>query len=169
MDINVFVSDLAAYNSGTLTGKWTALPVNDVQKEILDGLAGEEYFISDYDAPFNIGEYTNLEDLNELARELTAFNTIKGLYLYIDNKQNLPVPDVYSFDDEFFEEHFESPADAARAVAFGNVSNWGDEYIYFNENGNLQSMNEYEFEKSISESADKIIEQFILENNLNDI
>ncbi len=30
-------------------------------------------------------------------------------------------------------------------------------------------MNEYGFEKSINEYADKIIEQFILENNLNDI
>ncbi len=168
MEIQVFVSDLGAYNSGILTGKWTTLPVNDVQ-DILGTLDGEEYFISDYNAPFKIGEYTNLEDLNELARELTAFNTIKGLYWYIDNKQNLPVPDVYSFDETFFEELFESPADAARAVAFGNVRNWGDEYIYFDENGNLQSMNEYEFEKSISESADKIIDQFILENNLNDI
>ena len=52
---------------------------------------------------------------------------------------------------------------------FGNVKNWGDKYIYFDENGYLQSMNEYGFEKSINEYADKIIEQFILENNLNDI
>ena len=169
MEIRVFVSSLSAYNSGILTGKWTTLPVNDVQKDILDGLDGEEYFISDYDAPFEIGEHINLVNLNELARELIAFDTIKDLYCSIDNKQNVPVPDVYPFDEEFFEEQFEYPSDAAKAVMFGNVKNWGDKYIYFDENGYLQSMNEYGFEKSINEYADKFIKQFILENNLNDI
>ncbi len=104
MEIRVFVSSLSAYNSGILTGKWTTLPVNDVQKDILDGLDGEEYFISDYDAPFEIGEHINLVNLNELARELIAFDTIKDLYCSIDNKQNVPVPDVYPFDEEFFED-----------------------------------------------------------------
>lgn len=35
MDIKVFVSSLGAYNEGALTGQWTELPVDDVQKDIL--------------------------------------------------------------------------------------------------------------------------------------
>ena len=76
MNIKVFVSNLAKYNDGELNGQWTTLPVDDVNKDILDklDLGGDskhgyhdEWFVSDYEAPFKISEYADLYQLNELA------------------------------------------------------------------------------------------------------
>ena len=38
MEIKVFVSNLAKYNDGELTGQWTTLPVDNVNTDILDKL-----------------------------------------------------------------------------------------------------------------------------------
>ena len=79
MEIKVFVSNLAKYNDGELTGQWTTLPVDNVNTDILDklDLGGnskdgyrDEWFISDYEAPFKIDEYDDLYDLNTLAESL---------------------------------------------------------------------------------------------------
>ena len=66
MEINVYVSSLGAYNAGELTGQWTKLPVASVKEDIIDkinGAVGDEYFISDYEAPFKIGEDDSLEKI----------------------------------------------------------------------------------------------------------
>ena len=53
--------------------------------------------------------------------------------------------EIFDFDDDFFDMFYEGrPAEAVRAAFFGNISNWGDEYIRFNGYGNLVSMSEYE-------------------------
>lgn len=54
--------------------------------------------------------------------------------------------EVYSFDDEFFEIFFSGTKaiDVARAVFFGKIQSWSDEYIKFNGYGNLESMSEYD-------------------------
>ena len=74
MKIKVFLTDLAAYNAGELHGKWVTFPVDDIQKTIQSVLkpGHEEYFITDYEAPKGIiiKESTNLEVLNELAKEV---------------------------------------------------------------------------------------------------
>lgn len=48
---------------------------------------------------------------------------------------------VYVFDDEFFEIYFSNPAEAARAVFFGDVKSWADSYVIFNGYGNLETSN----------------------------
>lgn len=46
----------------------------------------------------------------------------------------------YEFDEIFFETFFmDNPIEAARAVFFGKIENWMDEYIRFNAYGNLES------------------------------
>lgn len=54
--------------------------------------------------------------------------------------------EIFSFDEEFFEMFFsEAKAiDVARAVFFGNIQSWNDEYIKFNGYGNLESMSTYD-------------------------
>lgn len=54
---------------------------------------------------------------------------------------------IHDFSEEFLNEYFSSPADAASAVFFGNVQNWCDPYIRFNGYGNLESMTEREAAK----------------------
>lgn len=56
--------------------------------------------------------------------------------------------ELFDFEDYFFETFFEGkPMEAARAVFFGNVSNWQDPYIKFNGYGNLDSLNEFQAEE----------------------
>lgn len=175
MKIKVFVSNLAKYNDGQLNGQWTTLPVDDVNKDILDklDLGGnskhgyhDEWFISDYEAPFKISEYDDLYQLNELANSLLENNidTLEDAYNFLDDKEATGCEDVYPFDDDFFDMVFESHQDAARAVFFGDIKNWLDDYIYLNAYGNCESMNEYEYRKMINNYADEIIQEYKEEN-----
>ena len=71
--LDVFLTNLAEYNRGRLTGRWIYLPMDedDLSEEISEVLGDdEEYFITDYEAPFEIKEYSNVFKLNELAEEL---------------------------------------------------------------------------------------------------
>ena len=173
MKIKVFVSNLAKYNDGQLNGQWTTLPVDNVNTDILDklDLGGnskdgyrDEWFISDYEAPFKIDQYDDLYALNELAEALEDYDTIKDVYYALDDREATGCEDVYEFDDEFFDFMFESRQEAARAVFFGDIHNWLDPYIYLNGYGNCESMNEYQFKEMLEDNADEIIEQFKNEN-----
>lgn len=69
--------------------------------------------------------------------------------------------EINEFDDEFFSNYFsENPAEAARAVFFGDIQSWMDDYIRFNGYGNLESISEYEREKELKESADEIVQEY---------
>lgn len=79
--LNVFITDLAAYNAGYLIGEWVTLPCDaDELKEAVDAIleqgsdvcgskGHEEYFITDWewdDHEFmSIGEYSSVYQLNE--------------------------------------------------------------------------------------------------------
>ena len=166
MKIKVFVSNLAKYNDGELTGQWTTLPVEDVNKDILEPIdaVGKEWFISDYEAPFKIGEYDNLYALNELAEALEDYNTIEDVYNALDDREATGCEDVYDFDDEFFDTMFASKQEVARAVFFGDIHNWLDPYIFLNGYGNCESMTEYDYQEMLNNHASEIISQFKEEN-----
>lgn len=173
MIIKVFVSNLAKYNDGELTGQWTTLPVDDVNKDILDklDLGGDskqgyhdEWFISDYEAPFKINEYDDLYDLNELAEALESYDTIEDIYNAIDDKKAIYLPELFDDLDDLIEALGVDPVEAARATFFGKIQNWNDDYFYINEVGNFESMNEYQFQKMLNDNANDIIKQFAAEN-----
>ena len=68
--------------------------------------------------------------------------------------------EVYEFSDNFFDMFFESkPGEAARAVYFGSIENWMDEYIRFNGYGNLESLSDYQRDDELRENADEIIKR----------
>ena len=76
-DISIFVSSIGYYNEGILTGDWLTLPVSEetlkkylIEKVLVDR-EHEEIFITDYEAPFQIGEYDGVYALNRLAAALT--------------------------------------------------------------------------------------------------
>ncbi len=166
MKINVFVSNLAKYNDGELNGQWTTLPVDDVNKDILEPIdaVGKEWFISDYEAPFKIGEYDNLYALNELAEALEDYDSIEDVYNALDDREATGCEDVYDFDDEFFDTMFASKQEVARAVFFGDIHNWLGPYIFLNGCGNCESMTEYDYQEMLNNHADEIISQFKEEN-----
>lgn len=75
--IKIYVANLGKYNEGELVGKWLELPcdMEDFKESFLpsieiDGLQYEEYAIHDFETDIEglkIGEYDNIEKLNELA------------------------------------------------------------------------------------------------------
>ena len=173
MKIEVFVSNLAKYNEGELNGQWTTLPVDDVNKDILDklDLGGDskqgyyhDWFISDYEAPFTISENDDLYALNKLAEALKDYDTIEDVYNAIDDKEATGCEEVWDFDDEFFDTMFSSKQEVARAVFFGDIHNWLDPYIFINGEGNCESMTEYGYQKMLEANANEIIGQYVVEN-----
>ena len=77
-NIKIFLTNLGKYNDGILCGEWLKLPVPaEKLDEVLEriGIDGEyeEYFITDFEAPFSnlsISEYASIAELNEFAERL---------------------------------------------------------------------------------------------------
>lgn len=79
---------------------------------------------------------------------LEAFNTLDANEkVDIHNNwayENNPDEVIYDFDDDFFNTFFEGkPLEAVRSCFFGDIKNWGDEFIRFNGYGNLESISQY--------------------------
>ena len=76
-NIRIFLTNLGKYNEGELIGEWVDLPVDDFDP-ILERIGindeYEEWFITDYEAPFSIGEYDNIYELNEIAEAIENFS-----------------------------------------------------------------------------------------------
>ena len=74
--MKIYLTNLGKYNEGQLVGEWVELPVSneelqEVFKRIGINEEYEEYFITDYECDFyQIGEYENLDTLNEIAERI---------------------------------------------------------------------------------------------------
>jgi len=84
----VFITNLAKYNAGELVGEWFTLSegeeaLSKVLKKVLG--SDEEYFITDYEADFEISEYDNLNELVEFGTLFDELNemeqTVVSYYL----------------------------------------------------------------------------------------
>lgn len=77
--IKLYVQSIAKYHKG-IAGKWLELPMEQekLEKEIQNILGDtEEYFITDYDSPFDISEFANVFELNETIQEIQDLNIDK--------------------------------------------------------------------------------------------
>lgn len=76
MNISIYLTNLGKYNEGYLLGEWLNLAKmseEDLQaaiKRIVTDHGNEEWFITDYEAPFKIEEYSDIFKLREVAEEL---------------------------------------------------------------------------------------------------
>lgn len=115
--LRIFLTNLGKYNEGYLIGEWVDLPVSDDELDAVKQRIGindqyEEWFITDYETDIDgltVNEYSNIEDLNELAdtlenldeydREVIEAMISEGYTLSdaIDNKDNCMV--YYDCDD----------------------------------------------------------------------
>lgn len=105
---NIYITNLGKYNEGELVGKWLSLPCDDIESElnsigVKDGTRYEEYFITDYenDFDYSVGEYENLEKLNELAEKLENLDDYQKEWLKA-------YKEAYSDDLEYCIENFEN-------------------------------------------------------------
>lgn len=174
LDIKVFVSNLGAYNAGQLTGEWVKLPVkniSDIYKHDREKSGnvlgyGEEYFITDYEAPFKINEYDSLDELNKLAKSFkeNELKTIEDVYNFLDDSSEI-LEHPYEFNGDLSEiAEGMTAQEVGRAVFFGNIRNFNDDYIRFDGYGNFESLNEYEWQKELKDHASEIIDQYKEEN-----
>lgn len=74
-EMRIYIANLGKYNEGEMVGAWFTPPVDMDQVKEQIGLndAYEEYAIHDYELPFEVSEYTPIEEVNrlcELAHEL---------------------------------------------------------------------------------------------------
>ncbi len=99
--MKVYITDLEAYNEGHLVGSWYELPMNEdllaesIENELQRGKEicesehfHEEYFITDYECEYmEIGEYSNLNKLNEIAEamETIAEDGVKAINFLMEN------------------------------------------------------------------------------------
>lgn len=75
-EMKIALTNLGKYNEGILAFEWLELPATEEEIEAAMDAIGineyyEEYFITDYECDFlEIGEYDNLDELNEIAETL---------------------------------------------------------------------------------------------------
>ena len=112
--LQVYLTDLAAYNAGSLVGKWIQLPLTGFElsqsiSEVLtegeyavDGENHEEYFITDYE--WNdidlkeIDEYENIYELNDELRLVSDLDTNKrkAVKFLLDEGITIDIEDAIS-------------------------------------------------------------------------
>ena len=67
-EMRVYIANLGKYNEGELVGAWFEPPIDmdEVRERIGLNEQYEEYAIHDFELPFEIGEYTPIEEINRL-------------------------------------------------------------------------------------------------------
>lgn len=88
MSIKLYIANLGKYTEGELVGSWFTCPIDmeEVSEQIGLNERYEEYAIHDYEAPFSIGEYDNIEELNEISERLESLDEeqVKALGSILD-------------------------------------------------------------------------------------
>lgn len=112
--LQVYLTDLAAYNAGSLVGRWVQLPMTGFElsqaiSEVLtegehtvDGSNHEEYFITDYEWDEidlkEIDEYEDIYDLNDELKLLSDLDKdkLKAVKFLLDEGITLDIEDAIS-------------------------------------------------------------------------
>ena len=97
------------------------------------------------------------EKFEELFDELSTSEKVDIYNRYCEESSHYD-DTLYIFDEEFFYTYFNDPMEAARAVFFGNIQSWNDEYIKFDGYGNLESFSDYDVEQEIEDYLEEIFE-----------
>ena len=173
--IEIFITDLSAYNEGHLVGRWIKLPLSE--EKLLEALNGvlregemisgtdnhEEIFITDYEAEIVIDEYDNIEKLNEIAEVIQSYSEDDLLRLkflshegfdereVIENGIDNYDVDIYDYSsDTSFRDVYELLAyDMVEEGLFGCVPKNFENYIDYSAIGGDLSMDYTEFEHGI--------------------
>ena len=147
--VRIFLTNLGKYNEGELVGEWVDLPVQNfkpiLDKIGIDGKNYEEVFITDYEAPFEIGEYENINALNEKVKKIET----------LDEEQK---DILYSLADEWdFDELYEKVANGnytyipqgsiKNAIGENEASNIDLAYGYIDMLGGIEGMSKETLEQ----------------------
>lgn len=129
--LQVYLTDLAAYNAGSLVGRWVQLPITgfELSQAILEVLAEgeqvtgeenhEEYFITDYEWDDvdikEIDEYENIYELNDELKLLADLDKdkLKAVKFLLDEGITLDIEDAISRAEDVTIHHNYSMEDIA--------------------------------------------------------
>jgi len=100
IQMEIYITDLAAYNAGHLIGEWVSLPMDEddlhakineilsIGAEVCGDGKHEEIFITDYECDFmRINEYDSIQTLNEIAEAVEGLqeHELKAIRFLMDN------------------------------------------------------------------------------------
>ena len=95
-DMRVYIANLGKYNEGELVGAWFEPPIDfdEVKERIGLNDRYEEYAIHDYELPFQIEEYTPIEEVNRLCALVEDFpdyvqNNLEEIMCYYSSLDEL--------------------------------------------------------------------------------
>lgn len=94
---------------------------------------------------FNQLQGRSLEDLEEIASQLSDIDDWQEMYKLLDDQSELLVSEWKPFDEEHFKMFFSDPWKAAKAVFFGNVRSWSDNYFRLNGYENVETTDEPDY------------------------
>lgn len=171
--IEIAITNLGLYNEGELVYKWLTLPASeeefsDALKDIrIDGVNYEEYFISDYCAPFNINEYTSISKLNEIAEnfenvseiQFDGSNLVQTLFdiknLAIDLELDEITEDYFTMDEieecEIYPKHSNGNVNLSAMIYFLGSINGATEVVRIDGYGNLEEVRMSDLENLYSD------------------
>ena len=117
--MNIYITDLQAYNEGTLVGKWLELPLSgfELAQAISEVLSEgetvcqsedhEELFITDYECDYmEIDEYDSIDELNTIAEVVESYSSDDFLKLKLLESEGFHIrklileEGIHSFDVE---------------------------------------------------------------------
>ena len=176
--LRIYISDVAAYNSGRLIGEWIELPRDDLASAIQvvlsegqrvcgDVVPHDEYFITDYEweddgmsQAYSVSEHSDPHKLNEVAEELSNLEEFERLQvqflLYegyefdyaIENHEDVTIYDYRSSSS--FKDVYELLAeDLVDEGCFGEIPVNLTYYIDYSAIGRDLSMDYTEFEHGL--------------------
>lgn len=159
-EMRVYVANLGKYNEGELVGAWFEPPIDYDEMAERIGLNEfyEEYAIHDYELPFEIGEYTPIEEVNrlcEMVADLPEYiqDNLKELQGYFSSLEDL----CEHQDDIILWSGCEDMADVARQMveegALGEIPAHLQNYIDYEAYGRDLS-----FEGTFVETRDGVFE-----------
>lgn len=106
-DIKIYVANLGAYNAGYIRGGWFTLPtpLEEIFKVVFkpheldeDGQPHGDYAIHDYEAPFEIHEYSNIDRLNKIAETFESLSD-EDIELIVELKNQGIISDLLDGED----------------------------------------------------------------------
>lgn len=108
----IYLTNLKAYNEGYLVGVYLHFPFTEeeldeaykqilVDNEFVDdfGYSYEEYFISDYDAPFEVSEYSFPQSLSEKYESLIEYEGYSRSVIELIAEYEGSRPIIFELDD----------------------------------------------------------------------
>ena len=178
MEIRIALTNLGKYNEGELTYAWLSLPATDEEiseafKEIsvAPSTEYEEHFISDYEAPFEIGEYESITKLNEIAErmadvevpekhgpgEVVDFaHSLEDASLISDTMEH--VGDIISTEqlDEMVVREAQDGGWQRVKFFLGGIASTNDDYYYIDGYANAQTLTSSTLDSIVSDLMDEM-------------